>query len=110
MTTPPSPSAPPEKETPKPRPRLNAVGEERPAFLLEYPHDPELEALIAAYESGDFKKIRDEAPALARRTHDEAVRQAALELRLRTQPDRLLVFFLLLSIGLLLFLAVWVYT
>jgi hypothetical protein len=110
MSTPPSPSAPSEKEAPQPRPRLNAVGEERPAFLLEYPHDPELEDLIAAYERGDFAKIRDEAPALARRTGDEAVRNAALELRQRTEPDRLLVFFLLLSIGLLLFLVVWVYT
>jgi hypothetical protein len=110
MSTPPSPSAPSEKEDQPPRPRLNAVGEERPAFLLEYPHDPELEDLIAAYERGDFAKVRAEAPALARRTSDESVRKAALELRQRTEPDRLLVFFLLLSIGLLLFLVVWVYT
>jgi hypothetical protein len=110
MSTPPSPSAPSEKEDRQPRPRLNAVGEERPAFLLEYPHDPELEELIAAYERGDFARVREEAPALARRTPDESVRNAALELRQRTEPDRLLVFFLLLSIGLLLFLVVWVYT
>jgi hypothetical protein len=109
MAAPPNPSATSEKPAQQ-RPRLNAVGEERPAFLLEYPRDPELEVLIAAYERGDFARVRDEAPGLARRTPDEAIRSAALELRRRTQPDRLLVFFLLLSIGLLLFLVVWVYS
>src|SRR5687768_16932800 len=32
------------------RPRLDANGVERPAFLLRFPQDPELEPVIAAFE------------------------------------------------------------
>jgi hypothetical protein len=104
---PPSPSDP----APAPaRPRLNAVGEERPAFLLEYPADPALEALMLAFEAGDFATVRAQAPELARRTHSEEVRRAAEELCQRTHPDRLLVWLLALSISLFVFLVSWVYT
>jgi hypothetical protein len=92
------------------RPRLNAVGEERPRFLLDFPDDPELEALIAAFEAGNFARVRREAPELAQRSADEAVRQAALELRRRTNPDPLLIVLLLLCLGLFGFLVSWVYT
>jgi hypothetical protein len=92
------------------RPRLNAVGEERPRFLLEFPEDPELEALMAAFEAGNFARVRREAPELAKRSADAAVRQAALELRRRTDPDPLLVALLLLCLGLFGFLVAWVYT
>jgi hypothetical protein len=91
------------------RPRLNALGEERPAFLLRFPHDPELEPLIAAFEQGDFAKVRREAPALARRAPDEAVRRAALELRRRIDPDPLLVVLLVFALSLFAFLAAWIY-
>ena len=91
------------------RPRLNAVGEERPRFLLEFPEDPELEALIAAFEAGNFARVRREAPELAKRSTDEAVRRAALELRRRTDPDPLLIALLLLCLGLFGFLVAWVY-
>jgi len=91
------------------RPRLNALGEERPHFLLEFPEDPELEALMAAFEAGNFARVRREAPELARRSADEAVRQAALELRRRTDPDPLLIALLLLCLGLFAFLVSWVY-
>jgi hypothetical protein len=88
----------------------NALGEERPRFLLEFPEDPELEALIAAFEAGNFAQVRREAPELARRSADEAVRQAAWELRRRTDPDPLLIVLLLLCLGLFGFLVSWVYT
>jgi hypothetical protein len=91
------------------RPRSNALGEERPAFLLEYPHDPELERLIEAFEDGNFARIRREAPELARRTHDDAVRRAALELRRRIDPDPLLLTMLTLSIALFAFITLWIY-
>ena len=91
------------------RPRLNALGEERPAFLLEFPHDPDLEALIAAFEAGDYARIRREAPALARRTSDERVRRAALELRRRIDPDPLLLLLLALAGALFAFLVLWIY-
>jgi hypothetical protein len=92
------------------RARLNAAGEERPAFLLEFPEDAELEPLIAAFEAGNFARVRSEAPKLAARTRDDAVRRAALELRSRTDPDPLLLMMLLLCISLFVFLVIWVYT
>jgi hypothetical protein len=95
---------------PPPRARLNALGEERPAFLLAFPRDPELEALIVAFEAGDFARVRKEAPELARRSSDEGVRRAALELRRRIDPDPLLVAMLVLALSLFAFIATWVYT
>lgn len=95
--------------SPRPRPRTNALGEERPAFLLEYPHDPELERLIEAFEAGNFALIRRDAAELARRTNDEAVRRAALELRRRIDPDPLLLVMLALSIALFSFITLWIY-
>jgi hypothetical protein len=102
---------PPDSVAPTPpRPRLNALGEERPTFLLSFPRDPELEALIIAFEAGDFAKVRKEAPALARKSPDERVRRAALELRQRIDPDPLLVVMLVLALSLFAFIATWIYT
>ena len=103
---------PSERGAPSPpgRPRLNTLGEERPSFLLEFPDDPELERLIAAFEDGDFARIRREAPALAQRTHDEGVRRAALELRRRIDPDPLLLVLLGLSLALFAVIVAWVYS
>jgi hypothetical protein len=92
------------------RQRRNALGEERPAFLLDFPEDPELEVLIAAFEAGDFAEVRRRAPELARRAEDESVRRAALELRRRIDPDPLLVVLLMFALSLFVFLAAWVYT
>jgi hypothetical protein len=92
------------------RPPENAVGEERPAFLLQFPDDPELERLIRAFEEGNFAKVRAEAPELARRSTDEAVRRAARELRQRIDPDPLLVVLLVFALSLFAFLVVWIYT
>jgi len=96
-------------DAPSKRSRLNALGEERPAFLLEYPHDPELEQLIEAFENGNFAMVRRNARELARRTHDEAVRRAALELRRRIDPDPLVLVMLALSIALFAFITLWIY-
>src|SRR4030095_9271158 len=89
---------------PAARPRLNALGEERPAFLLEFPDDPALARVMAAFEAGDFATVRREAPELARTTADPAVRRAALELRERIDPEPLLLVLLAFAISLLLFL------
>jgi hypothetical protein len=102
-----------EPQPPEPttrRARLNAAGEERPEFLLEFPDDPELELLIAAFEAGNFAHVRAAAPKLAASTPSPAVRRAALELRRRTDPDPLLVGMLGLCILLFVFLVTWIYT
>src|SRR3569832_50561 len=73
-TAPAEPSEPQPSATARRRPRLNAAGEERPAFLLEFPEDPQLELLIAAFEAGNFAQVRAEAPKLVAATQSEAVR------------------------------------
>jgi hypothetical protein len=99
----------PSREAPR-RARHNVLGEERPAFLLDFPDDPELERLILAFETGDFASVRRAAPELARRTADENVRRAALELRRRIDPDPLLVVLLLFTLSLFVFIVAWIYT
>jgi len=91
------------------RPPLDSDGRERPAFLLNFPNDPELERVIAAFEAGNYALVRSEAPALAGRTEDPDVRNAALELYRRIQPDPLIKYLLAVSIALLVFLVSYFY-
>ncbi len=76
-----------------------------PAFAKDYPNDPALDALVAAFDRGDFGRVRREAPRLARAAPSDAVRLAAEELALRTRPDRLSIVFFGLTALLLVFLA-----
>jgi hypothetical protein len=107
------PSSPPEDPTLAPperkRPRLDARGMERPAFLLDFPEDPALEELIEAFEAGNYALVRARADDLARGTDREDVAAAALELRRRIEPDPLAGYLLLISALLLVFLVVWAY-
>jgi hypothetical protein len=82
---------------------------EQPPFLKEFPADPELDALVQAFLDGNYALIRVAAPELAKRSSSSEVRRAALELRRRISPDRMLL--LLLSMALLLFgfLVSWSY-
>jgi hypothetical protein len=91
------------------RPPLDADGMERPAFLLDFPEDPALELLIAAFEAGNYARIRNGAELLAQRTDSAAVRDAALELRRRIEPDPLAKYLVGLSVVLLVVLTVWAY-
>jgi hypothetical protein len=88
---------------------LDAAGRERPRFLLGFPPDPELMRLAAAFEAGNYALVRAEAEALAERTESRAVRDAALELRRRIEPDPLAKYLLALTAALLLSLAYWAY-
>jgi hypothetical protein len=81
--------------------------ESLPAFARAWPKDDALEALVAAFEAGDYARVRREAPALARRTEDDAVRRAARELRRRLDPDPVAVYMLMAAAALLVFLAGW---
>jgi len=50
-------------------------------FAKGFPDDPELGRLLGAFEAGDYRTVRDDAPKLAERTKDPRVRAAALDLR-----------------------------
>jgi hypothetical protein len=91
------------------RPALDDKGIERPRFLLAFPHDPKLDRLVAAFEAGDYRTVRGEAPELADQADDPRVRDAALELWRRIEPDPLLRYLLFASLGLLLFLLIYFY-
>jgi len=88
---------------------LDADGMERPRFLLDFPEDPQLERLITAFEAGNFAFVRREAESLARSTTDPDVRNAALELRRRIDPDPLAKYLLAISLALLVLLTIWAY-
>ena len=88
---------------------LDAAGRERPRFLLGFPKDPDLARLAAAFEAGNYALVRAEAEALAERTDNRAVRDAALELRRRIAPDPLAKYLLGLTAALLLSLAYFAY-
>ena len=78
-----------------------------PAFALSFPSDPALDALVQAYEQGNYARVRREAPALAKRTERPEVRKAARELARRLDPDPLAVYLLVGAALLLVFLAGW---
>jgi hypothetical protein len=88
---------------------LDAAGRERPRFLLGFPKHPDLARLAAAFEAGNYALVRAEAEALAERAETPAVRDAALELRRRIEPDPLVKYMLALTAALLLLLAYWAY-
>lgn len=88
---------------------LDAAGRERPRFLLGFPQHPDLQRLAAAFEAGNYALVRAEAETLAERTDNPAVRDAALELRRRIEPDPLAKYLLALTAALLLSLAYWAY-
>jgi hypothetical protein len=81
---------------------------DRPKFARGFPEGvPELDALVAAFADGDYRRVRDEAPKLAARTEDEAVRRAATELAVHTKSDPAIVWLIALTGVLLVFLAAW---
>jgi len=88
---------------------LDPNGMERPKFLLDYPEDPALDRLVAAFERGDYALVRREAEAVAKAAEDPAVRDAALELRRRIEPDPLAKYLLLIAAVLLVYLVAWAY-
>ena len=89
---------------------LDANGRERPRLLLAFPDNAELQRLVRAFEAGDFSTIRRDSDELAEKSEDPLVRDAALELRRRIDPDPLVKYILLASVLLLGFLVLYVYT
>ncbi len=75
------------------------------SFASHFPDDPELASLLAAFDRGDYARVRRDAPRLASRTPNDAVRAAALELRSRIDPDPTSRALLLVAIALFVVLA-----
>src|SRR5262245_52463871 len=84
-----------------------APADGRPKFAQDFPKDPELDALVDAFAKGNFARVREGAPELARKTEDENVKQAALLLRSRIEADPIAIWLIVLTGAVLLFLAVW---
>ena len=81
-----------------------------PAFALDFPADPALQTLVAAFEQGDYARVRREAPALVKSTESVAVRKATRMLLKRIEPDPIAVYLLAGAALLLTFLAFWYWT
>jgi hypothetical protein len=105
----PASSARADQATPEDKAALDASGRERPRFLLKFPPDPELDRLVQAFERGNYALLRAEAEAVAERAEDPRVRDAALELKRRIEPDPLVKYLLALALGVLLFVAYFAY-
>jgi hypothetical protein len=58
---------------------------------------------------GDYRTVREQAPKLAERTENPAVRKAALDLKRRTEADPVQLYLLGLTLMLLVFLTAWFY-
>jgi hypothetical protein len=102
-------SSPPE---PAPAPKADVFAKARdswgfPAFARDFPNDPELASLVAAFAAGDYATVRTGAPALASKTTDEHVKRAAELLRARIEPDPTARVFFGLTAALLVFLMTW---
>lgn len=97
------------KPSPPRRSPLDACGERRAEFLLDFPRDPSLEPVIEAFELGNFAAVRRLAPELSTEHAEPNVRRAALELLARTRPDPLLVLLLGAAVALFAFLSAWAY-
>jgi hypothetical protein len=78
-------------------------------FTRSFPDDPELQTLVRAFEKGDYNTVRNGAPALAEKTSDPAVKNAALDLRRRIEPHPAQLYLLGLTFALLVFLTLWFY-
>jgi hypothetical protein len=63
----------------------------RPSFASDFPRVLELDALVDAFEQGNYARVRAEGPKVAASSEDAAVREAAKTLVDRTRPDRLAV-------------------
>jgi hypothetical protein len=72
-----------------------------PSFARDYPNDPELSALVHAFEEGDHGLVRTRAPKLVA-SEDAEVARAARDLVARTSPDPLAKWLFALALLLLL--------
>jgi hypothetical protein len=95
----------------RPRPKLEPAavvgGGDRPqraAFAARYPRDERLEAILDAFDVGNFALVRKEALRLEQETDDEDVRDAARDLRRRIEPEPTAIYLWALGVALLIIL------
>jgi hypothetical protein len=100
------------KKKRKPLPAREGV----PAFAQRFPRHPDLDALVDAFEQGNYARVRAEAPRLAAAAGSggdeddasgEQVRLAARELLRRIEPDPLAAYLWGFAVLLLVFLSLW---
>ena len=84
-----------------------AVSTDRPPFAESYPREPTLDDLVRAFQTGDYARVRENAPKLAASTDDAAVRASALDLRSRIDADPIAKALLVFTGILLAALTVW---
>jgi hypothetical protein len=82
---------------------------DRPPFARDYPRDADLDALVDAFEAGNYALVHEQALPLARRATDPLVARAARDLRSRIEPDPLALRMLAGAAALLAFLVAWFY-
>jgi anti-sigma factor RsiW len=87
--------------------RPSGKDDERPAFARDFPRDPELDALVAAFSAGDFARVRGEAPRVIASSADDAVKRAAETLVTRTKPDPIAALLVGVTAVLLVALSAW---
>jgi hypothetical protein len=66
------------------------TGPARPAFARDWPADPELDALLGAFEAGNYALVRETAPKVAESAGargDDALQNRALLVLARIEPD-----------------------
>jgi hypothetical protein len=76
-----------------------------PAFAKDFPSDPALDALVAAFDRGDFGRVRRDGAKLVSGAAPSEVKAAARVLVARTGADPLSIVLFALTAGLLVFLA-----
>lgn len=96
------------ERTEKKRGKVRDQARGYPSFAAGFPRDPALDALVAAFAAGDYRRVRDGAPALAAREDaPEEVRAAARMLSRQLEPDGGAKVLFALATVLLVFLTAW---
>ena len=109
-----APAARPAKKRKKKK-KLSPVREGVPEFAERFPRHPALDALLEAFEQGNYARVRAEAPRLVEAGADDddenapskEVRAAAAELLRRIDPDPLAAYLWGIAVLLLVFLSLW---
>ncbi len=86
------------------------VREGVPSFAQKYPRHEELDALLDAFEKGNYARVREGAQKLILTTKEPAVRRAAEDLSSRLEPDPLARYMLGAASLLLVFFSIWYFT